>query len=148
MIFFSYKSSLIFRESWGSHLKCIFFLLGHSHNQSVNELAKTEVEWNDDIIQIQMIDEYHHLTQKVERTEILTVKICLLIKGLSLLNLLGPWMSSPVFLYGDDDIVINTDYLNDVSSSYRLKYVTIMLIILDIQSPITVIFVPAAFNYR
>ena len=74
MIFFSYKSSLIFRESWGSHLKCIFFLLGHSHNQSVNELAKTEVALNDDIIQIQMIDEYHHLTQKVERTEILTVE--------------------------------------------------------------------------
>ena len=57
---------IIYRESWGSKLKCVFFLLGYSPNQTINQLAQTEKTLNNDILQIPIIDEYNHLTEKVE----------------------------------------------------------------------------------
>ena len=70
-----------------------------------------------------------------------------------------------VFLYGDDDIVINTEYLTDVSLKlFQIPHIpsyhtekrkrqiyfcwSDILIFVDIQPHISVIFVSAAINYR
>ena len=61
---FIYVSDLC-RESWGANLRCVFFLLGNSPNETINQLAQTEMALNQDILQIPIIDEYSHLTEKV-----------------------------------------------------------------------------------
>ena len=61
------NSSSTFRETWGSNVTCLFFLLGHSPNKSVSERAQTEMVTHDDVVQTTVIDHYFHLTQKVRR---------------------------------------------------------------------------------
>lgn len=98
------------RESWGSNLRCVFFLLGYSPNETINQLAQTEMALNQDILQIPIIDEYSHLTEK----------------GLFLLKMLASRIldRESVFLYGDDDILIQTEYLIDIFSPTLLSYLS------------------------
>ena len=63
---FLFTLDFVYRESWGSNLRCVFFLLGYSANQTINQLAQSEMTRNKDILQIPIIDKYNHLTEKVE----------------------------------------------------------------------------------
>ena len=62
---FLFILDFLYRESWGSNLRCVFFLLGYSANQTINQLAQSEMTRNKDILQIPIIDKYNHLTEKV-----------------------------------------------------------------------------------
>ena len=56
---------LFFRGSWGSSLPCLFFLLGLSKHESVNDKVEKEKEEENDIILYPELDSYSNLTHKV-----------------------------------------------------------------------------------